>query len=487
MTVETGLQQPYPGQQQQGQVIQGQVTQQQPQQGGQVLQGQVLQPYAQYAGTQDNLPATRGDMVELMEGLETGLDDLSIDDIPTPRILINHADGAFYDNQMEVQRQQFIGIILGSVKQRIMWDANLEDDGTDVPKCKSNDGRTGLPNMDPTSDRQYPFDESSFDRNLVPIDPDLNRAVLPCSNCVFTSWSGQGNKTPPRCSEVENLVVMFDAYGTGELQPAFMPMKKSAIKTTRVYLARFKQKGVPAYSEFTHFSLESRMRGKNPYAVPIFQSAGPTNPEYWQDFSKNYKVLREMAHRVRPLEGGADTGVQQQFEEPAQQYSTHQQAAPQNYAPPAPAPSPAPVYQAPLQQQPPVQAVAQSVVSSPPQAPIQAPPVVPVTPVQQPATEAPAPVAPAPPAPPVQYQQPAPPPPPPPPVVVQAPAPPPPAPPAPQPTPVPAPVAPTPAPAPVAQAVPEAPAPAAQQPTAPWQGGTNSDSDVPGEDDGLPF
>lgn len=442
MTVEQGVQ-PYQGPApDQGQVIQGQV-----------------QRYSEYAGTTgQNLPISRDELAQL----ESGIDGLSADEIPTPRLLIDHHQGVYTDNQTEVPRTELIGIVLGFVRQRIMWPKELPDDGGS-PMCKSNDSENGLPNMDPASEFAFPFAESPFNPNDLQVNQELNRVLLPCSNCTFTDWSGQGNKTPPRCSEVFNLIVMFDAYGTGDLQPAFFPLKKSALKNAKAFLARFKQRSLPAYSEFAHFTLEHRKRGGNPYSVPVIKAAGPTNPEMWPAFSENYASLRDFAMRTRPLDSGADTGVQQQFEAAPEQYSQPPQ---QSYSAPAPAASPAP---APQQQYvaPQTPAYTQAVPETPAPAPA-APPAQP----------APAP-APAPQT--VAYQQPAPPPPPP--AAVAAPAPPPP-PPAPQPA---APQAPAPAAQAAPQAAPAPPVETAPQSTPTWAAAGTPAAAVPEEDDGLPF
>ncbi|MFD8340623.1 hypothetical protein ACFV42_49825, partial [Streptomyces solisilvae] len=276
---------------------------------GQVIQGEVVQAYPEYAKT-DNLPARPEDL----QGLNTGLEDLSLDEIPTPRISINHARAVYTDNQTGQEYPEFVGIPLGFVRQRIMWPKELPESGA-MPMCKSNDSDRGLPNVDPTSETAFPWQDSSFKPNEVPVDPEYGRVILPCSNCVFKDWTGKGKRTPPRCSEVFNLIVLFDPYGTGNLQPAFFSVKRSGMKPLKTYLARFVQNRTPAYSEFARFSLQSLKRGQNDYSVPVISALGPTDPQHWQAFSENYATLREFSQRIRVVDEGGQQGLQQEFEE----------------------------------------------------------------------------------------------------------------------------------------------------------------------------
>lgn len=462
--------------------------------------------------------------------LNTGLDDFGIEEIPTPRLKILHREGQYQDSQTDVVFFGFNAVILGLVKQRIMWDGeDVEGNKNDVPKCKSNDYERGMPNVDPTSLRQFPWDEqTTFRRELAFPDPALNRVMLPCGNCEFKEWrtkAGTSERIKPRCSEVWNLVLMYDPYGDGQLQPAFLALKKSAIANAKKYLAGFRQRGIGAYTEWTQFTLEQESRGQTVFSKPVLNAVGATDPANWPQYSANYAALADFARTVRPLEGGASTGMQQQlsapeFSQPAQ--GVPQGAVPQAVAQPQPAPAPAQTY-APQQSQqvytpvpmPPAKpageafidqlATAVGGVQSPLQgqavqhvAPPHAVPVAPpAPPVQQapPPVPAPAPQAPPPPAPPVQVAPP----------VVPPPAPaatvaPPPAVPSPPPVAAPPAAVSTPVAAPPASpvqvtpppvsspAAPVAPAPqAAAVANEPTWAANESDAGQPVDDDELPF
>lgn len=403
---------------------------------GVVVQGQVVQAtYGGYASS-SNLPVRPEDV----EGLETGVDDLGMDEIPTPRVFIDHrpdgfSEGKYTDNQTGTFRDEFYAVVLGFVRQRIMWPKELDDSSVAMPMCKSNDSTKGLPNVDPTSESAFPWHEGSFDPNSLHVDPEYNRVLLPCENCSFKEWSGKGSKrVPPRCSEVFNLIILFDPYGTGSLQPGFFSAKRSAIQPVKQYLAQYRQQGVPAYSQFAHFSLQHLKRAGNPYSVPVIKAVGPTSRDHWPDFSENYRTLRDFTERIRVLEEGAATGIQQELQEQPPSSWSPPPAAPQQQAPQTPAPA---------------QAYA-------PPAPQPAAPVAPVAPAA-PAPQPPPPVAPAPP----QVPQ----------------------------TPAPVAAAPAPAPAPAAPAAPVAPVPpAAGIPTAPpWQQPPGQAGQSGGDPNDLPF
>lgn len=388
--------------------------------GGRVISGEVVVPgQAQVA-----LP-------EGMSG-STGLDELGIDEIPTPRISIDHTENLYEDNQTKLRFESFNAIILGMIRQRAMFPKDYIGDGNDVPHCKSNDAINGLPNLDPTSRNAFPWATSSFDPNTVQINEQYGRVVLPCGSCNMTQWTGSDGKTPPKCSDVWNLIVMFDPYGNGQAIPAFLPLKRSALKPTRGHLAQYKQRNVPAFTDVVQFTLKQETRGKNPYSVPVIKVIGKTDPVQYESFAYNLEKLIEFARQIRKPSDG-ESGVQQEAFEasqyanpqpqpqyqpqqpPVAQQSVYQQPPVQQVATPAssewhaPTQQAVPVYQAPqppvapqqvqppVQYAPPVPAIPQQQMAQP-VPPIAAPPIqVAPTPPPTPVPVAPQAVAPAPP------------------------------------------------------------------------------------------
>ena len=72
-----------------------------------------------------------------------GLEDVDAGDITVPRLKIVHAEGVFQDNLSNAKFAELNVILLGLVKQRLMWDVEVEDDAK--PLCKSADFDHGIP------------------------------------------------------------------------------------------------------------------------------------------------------------------------------------------------------------------------------------------------------------------------------------------------------------------------------------------------------
>lgn len=367
--------------------------------------------------------------VVLPEGIDgdLGLEDVGIEEIPTPRIRIRHRHGVYKDSQTGVETPVFNAIILGLVKQRVMFSKVVKGDADDVPQCKSVNYQLGMPNVDPQSRNLFPWADSPWNPNEVSIDPGTGRVLLQCTACPFKDWTGPyGNQEPPACNEVWNLVIMYDPYGNGQAQPAFLAIKKTGLKNVRAHIAKYKQSKTPMFVDVVQFSLEEQIRGDNAYQMPVINVIGQTDPSAYLSYAENFKALRGFITTIRPAEG-ADQGVQSHFDGPEWEQATTQ--------PPTPA-APAQQPQAPAPQ--PQQAVAAT------QAPTPAPAPVPTPQPQAPSTPAPAPqvqisdlVSPTPPQVPAPAPTPAP---------------------APAPVPVATPVAAS-APAPAAPSFPQAPAP----------------------------
>ena len=425
--------------------------------------------------------------VALPEGIDgdLGLEDVGIEEIPTPRIRIKHRQGVYKDSQTGVETPVFNAIILGLVKQRVMFSKVVKGDADDVPQCKSVNYQLGMPNVDPQSRNLFPWADSPWNPNEVTVDAGTGRVLLQCTACPFKDWTGPyGKQDPPACNEVWNLVIMYDPYGTGQAQPAFLAVKKTGLKNVRTHIAKYKQSNTPMFLDVVQFSLEEQVRGDNAYQMPVITVIGQTSrdPEVLRQYAENFKSLRKFITQIRPAEG-ADQGVQSHFEGPewdqATQHPPQQQAPvqqPQAPAPqpqqavatpqvptPAPAPAPAPQPQAsptpaPAPQTPaPIQPQAPTPAPTPAPAPVPEPVATPVaasapTPAAPSFPQSPAPSVPGVPGIPGTVPAPMP--------TMQAPQ-----------TPAPAPAAP--APAPVAE-----PSPGG---AAPWAAGT------PGDDEDLPF
>lgn len=371
----------------------------------------------------------------------TGLEEFGVEDMVTPRISIEHREGLFKDSLTNTTFPTLHVIILGLVKQRILWPERMTPG--DKPMCRSNDHKTGFVNLsliNAPADKQFPWHKSNFDPNQQAVDAE-GRLALPCDGCELKEWGSHPDGKKPFCSEMFTLPVMYDPSGTGNWVPALISFIKTQLKPLRAYLSAFQRMGTPAFQVYTQIDLEVNTFGSNPFSVPRFTMGTQTDPNHWVEYATNSRSMAgflrvpprvESEQEAQPapsantwgqqpqqqapadpwgqqpqqtIQGQVNQPVQQQPVAPPQQpvqqpQPVAAQAPPQQFQQPVAPPVQQPVQTIPEgyqpAQQPPFQQVPQQPVAPPPfqqQAP---------APVQQ--APQPAPVAPQPVAPPVEPQ-----------------------------------------------------------------------------------
>ena len=245
-------------------------------------------------------PGTGSEVATWDSGDDIGLEDVNVGDVVLPRLSIVHDEAVFQDNQSKQQFDELEVIILGLVKQRIMWDSTV-DEG-DKPQCKSPDAEHGFPNTNPDApkDKRFPWDESNFNPANFSPDPERNDLiVLPCNSCVFAQWTKENGKSvPPRCSEQHTYPLLYNST-PGALpedqiwQPALISFQRTGIKPSRQYLSGFAQAKRPMFTVHTTISLTPMKRGTVKYAVPVFKKGDSTDRDSWDEFANQYRQIRE--------------------------------------------------------------------------------------------------------------------------------------------------------------------------------------------------
>lgn len=222
---------------------------------------------------------------------ETGLEDFSMEDAVVPRLVIQHRDGEFKDSLSGATFSKIKVIILGLVKQRILWH-NIVDDG-DMPMCKSANHKLGFPNIDEDTPREkrFPWAASGFDPKDFPPDED-GQVALPCDGCQLKEWGTHPDGKKPYCSEQYTLPVLYDPYDNDSWVPALLTFQKTGIKPVRSYLTSFARSNNPAYTAITEIGLDLQKRGQNPYSVPNFRRVGDTDDALWREYATNYRTLK---------------------------------------------------------------------------------------------------------------------------------------------------------------------------------------------------
>lgn len=230
-----------------------------------------------------------------------GLEDVGATDVVIPRIGIVHKEARFKNNLSGEEFETLNAIVLGLVKQRIMWP-EVVDEG-DKPMCKSPDFTNGFPNLDTENtpkDKRFPADKSNFNLADFPAEKGLNGLVtLPCQNCIFSQWDKGDWKQPP-CSEQHTYPLLYtmdpvEAIREGEANwmPALFTTQRTGIRPSRTFISSFAQSKTPMFTVHTEITLELNKRGSVEYSVPKFKRGGQTDRGMWGEYGEQMRTIRE--------------------------------------------------------------------------------------------------------------------------------------------------------------------------------------------------
>jgi hypothetical protein len=207
-----------------------------------------------------------------------GLEDFDpTTDAIMPRLQIDHKEALFVDNLSGQKFSELDVILLGLVKQRIMWADEVEDG--EGPLCKSFNYTEGHPSPD------FPWEKSKFDKASYPDD-----AVLPCANCYLKEWGSALNGKTPWCSEQHTFPLLMQL--AGGWAPALFTTQRTGIKPSKTYLTSFSRTKTPLYTVITKLSLQAYKRGTVDYAVPVFVQKEATESSEWPFYAQQYRSIR---------------------------------------------------------------------------------------------------------------------------------------------------------------------------------------------------
>lgn len=288
-----------------------------------------------------NLPANPSDFAN------TGLEDFNATDAVIPRISIVHDEGVWRDNLTGQKFELLRFIILGLVKQRVLFHHEVEDG--DVPMCKSPDHKQGFVNLDAPRKKSFPWAAAGFDQANFPENSE-GQVVLPCSGCQLKEWGSNPTSSAPYCAEQWTLPIYYDATGEDDWTPAILTLQKSSIKPIRSYLTSFARGNKPAFTAVCEGRLKVNSRGSVEYSVPSFTHSGESDRNNWNEYSESFGQMR--GYLTQPPRTDDTDGA------PAQASDNVNTA-------PATQPGPPPE----AQQAPPAQAPPQAAPATPPPAP----------------------------------------------------------------------------------------------------------------------
>lgn len=230
---------------------------------------------------------------------DTGMEDFDQSDMVMPTVRIDHKKGVFVDGLSGEEFPSFTGILLGLIKQRVLWEPEIDEGGSKGPLCKSYNFNIGHPDVD-----RFPWKESGFPKS------EDEGTTLPCESCVLKDWGTHPKRDTPWCSEQHTFAVLLPTDDEGNLAPALLTIQRSAIKPSRTYLTAFARSKTPLYTVFTKIELDHRSRGQVDYAVPKFQKGGPTDQSEWPEFAKQYRDIREFVQTPRGEDIESEDGTE---------------------------------------------------------------------------------------------------------------------------------------------------------------------------------
>lgn len=259
-------------------------------------------------------------LANIVEEYGSGLEDIEDEVTAVPRIGINHSGGTFKDSLSGEEFPSIYGIALGMIKQRVMWEQGDIEAGA-KPQCKSQDAKTGYPNMSGKPGDSFPWNEATgLDLATSAVD-EHNRPIISCASCPFAEWGAKdakGKSKPPRCKERYSFPVLYnrqspESLGLQPYSPPYMDsgivaFQGSGIAPSKKFLSAFVRSRRPLYSAVIRISLDVNKRGMVEYSVPVFQKLGDVPEDQWEIYARELGPLREFLNKPpRPGDDQDDT------------------------------------------------------------------------------------------------------------------------------------------------------------------------------------
>ena len=211
--------------------------------------------------------------------VDLGLEQFDESDFVMPRLNIQHETGLFQDNLSGEEFPEFEGILLGLIKQRILWHEDV--DKNDGPMCKSYDFELGHPDV-----KTFPFKLAGFEPS--DISPE---GTLPCASCIAKDWGSHPSRDTPYCSEQHTLPILQVLPGGG-VAPALLTLQRSGIRPSKAYLSGFARQRTPLFTTTTKISLTQQKRGSVNYSVPRFVKGEATDPGQYRHYAETWKQIK---------------------------------------------------------------------------------------------------------------------------------------------------------------------------------------------------
>lgn len=221
-----------------------------------------------------------------------GLDDFDPEvDGTIPRLQLR-GDGAVFVDTLSGEEYPAVDLILlGAVKQRVLWEPEFTGEAVDplcrartVPKPKGDrtDEQGGIPG------EEFPWAESG----LTPEDLSAE-GTLDCRDCKLALWDSipGKEKSSPWCAEQWVFPALMKVDGA--LVPFIVTFQRSSLTNAKKYVQAFGRTRTPMFTVWTHIELEQLKRGTTKYAGVEFKKGAETGTiEDHREFADTFRRIK---------------------------------------------------------------------------------------------------------------------------------------------------------------------------------------------------
>lgn len=261
-----------------------------------------------------------------------GLEDIEESDLTIPRITIDHEGGVFVDSQTNERFEEFDCIMLGLVKQRVLWPPTPGAEG-EGPMCRAVNFTTGAP--DPAKWVVKHNGVTAVAQSGFTFD-EVEAGNLSCANCGLKEWESHPNNSTPWCNEQFTFPIIR-ILDDGAMAPALISFQRTGLKPCKSYVSGFKQSKRPLYTAVTRITAVHQKKGTVEYVTPSFSKVSDSDPSEHPSYSRSLSQIRTFITTPRT------------FEDQEVSVKSSTEAAPAAAAPERPQSAPEPATSAPVE------------------------------------------------------------------------------------------------------------------------------------------
>lgn len=235
-----------------------------------------------------------------LTGDVAGLEDVDASDLMMPQLKIIGKEALYEDSLSGERFSELNVILLGMVKQRVLWPAEVKEE-KEAPLCRSYNFTEGVPGENFTKpgsgkNEPSPLSVSGF------TEAQVEGGTLACLECKLQDWDSHPTRDTPWCSEQHVFAVLVTEPGEPLGYPAMLTLQRSSLKAAKTYLTAFARTKTPLFTVRTTLKLDARTRGSVEYAVPKFIKGEATDPDYHPQYAEFFYGVRDYVQTPRVAE-----------------------------------------------------------------------------------------------------------------------------------------------------------------------------------------